>query len=99
MHSCPTGLVARFYEEPAAPLAERLFRHGAIWNTCVMVGSARRLWGLAHEHLPDHTQLCEPARQRLAVTAHHVRAVSAPGRGRQVARDMAGGSICTLCIR
>ena len=62
----PSG-VARFCEKPPAALAERLWRHGALWNTFVMVGSARRFWALGWEHMPAQTALFDTYRQAMGV--------------------------------
>lgn len=51
-HEIDGASVARFEEKPPAHLAAELFERGALWNTFVMVGSARHLWQLAVEHLP-----------------------------------------------
>jgi mannose-1-phosphate guanylyltransferase len=51
------GLVARFCEKPGAALAEQLLAEGALWNTFIMAGSARRFASLASEHLPEQWAL------------------------------------------
>ena len=40
------SVVVRFCEKPPQAMAERLWRNGALWNTFVMVGTARRFWQL-----------------------------------------------------
>jgi mannose-1-phosphate guanylyltransferase len=49
MHS-----VQHFVEKPPAPIAERLYRMGALWNTFIMVATVDRLWARAAARLPDH---------------------------------------------
>lgn len=51
--------VNRFEEKPAAALAMQLLEAGALWNTFVMVGSAKRIWQLARQHLPGQCALFE----------------------------------------
>jgi mannose-1-phosphate guanylyltransferase len=41
-----------FEEKPNAAAAQRLLEKGALWNTFVLVSSARRLWDLGAAHLP-----------------------------------------------
>ena len=50
-------IVSRFHEKPSAPIAERLMKSGALWNTFIMTGSARMFWDLASKHLPDQSAL------------------------------------------
>ena len=51
------SVVNHFCEKPPAALAERLLRQGALWNTFIMAGAARRFWALASEHLPAAASL------------------------------------------
>ncbi|MEO8185348.1 MAG: sugar phosphate nucleotidyltransferase, partial [Deltaproteobacteria bacterium] len=44
--------VLAFSEKPSLRRAAELFETGALWNTFVMVGEARRFWDLGVEHLP-----------------------------------------------
>src|SRR5260221_2835726 len=52
-------VVSAFREKPNASVAEELRRAGALWSTFVMVGGARRLWGLAERRLPAQSALFE----------------------------------------
>jgi mannose-1-phosphate guanylyltransferase len=52
-------LIDGFVEKPDPVTARRLFHRGALWNTFVMVGSARRLWSLAARRLPGLVRLFE----------------------------------------
>lgn len=66
--------VAGFREKPSLPVAERLLADGALWNTFIMVGPARKLWDLAREHLPEQCAAFDS--YRAAVDTHeepHVR--------------------------
>jgi hypothetical protein len=38
-------------------------RSGALWNTFIMAGPARRFWDLARKHLPVHSSLLDSYRQ------------------------------------
>jgi mannose-1-phosphate guanylyltransferase len=58
-----------FVEKPDLASARRLFERGALWNTFVMVGRARRLWALAARHMPAQVRLF----------GHYVRAVGTDG--------------------
>lgn len=51
--------VDRFAEKPTAPLAEELWRSGALWNTFITTGSVRTYWDLARRHLPAHVEALE----------------------------------------
>jgi mannose-1-phosphate guanylyltransferase len=44
--------IERFVEKPPAPLADELFRRGALWNTMLSVSRADALWALSERHLP-----------------------------------------------
>jgi mannose-1-phosphate guanylyltransferase len=50
-------IVTRFVEKPDAAAADALYRGGALWNTFIMVGPARRFWELGEEFLPRQTSL------------------------------------------
>jgi mannose-1-phosphate guanylyltransferase len=52
-------VVTRFCEKPPAALAERLLGQGALWNTFIMAGAARRFWALADAHIPSASSLFE----------------------------------------
>ena len=57
--------VQRFIEKPALPLAEQLFRQGALWNTFVMVAAVEALWRLSSSHLPGHAARMEACRRAI----------------------------------
>lgn len=44
--------ILRFVEKPKQPLANRLYRQGALWNTMLAVTRGEALWNLAGSHLP-----------------------------------------------
>jgi mannose-1-phosphate guanylyltransferase len=44
--------ILRFVEKPKQPLANRLYRQGALWNTMLAVVRGEALWNLACNHLP-----------------------------------------------
>jgi mannose-1-phosphate guanylyltransferase len=67
--------VSRFCEKPPLPLAERLFREGALWNTFIMVGAARQFWALGCRHLPAPIALFEAYRQVVG-TSEEARVIS-----------------------
>lgn len=48
-----------FEEKPDPAAAQRLLAKGALWNTFVLVSSARRLWDLGAEHLPVQARALE----------------------------------------
>jgi mannose-1-phosphate guanylyltransferase len=50
------AVVSRFVEKPPAEEAAELHRAGGLWNTFVMVGTARAFWQLCARHLPVHAQ-------------------------------------------
>jgi mannose-1-phosphate guanylyltransferase len=52
-------LVASFAEKPSPPVADHLYRSGALWNTFISTGPAQRYWELAREHLPHHAVALE----------------------------------------
>lgn len=49
--------VVRFAEKPDPSVAGELFQAGALWNTFIMVGAAKRYWELAEQHLSSQTAL------------------------------------------
>lgn len=49
--------IERFVEKPPEPLAEELFRAGALWNTMLSVAPAVALLQLARRHTPDQAAL------------------------------------------
>lgn len=57
------SVVRRFCEKPPAELAERLLQGGALWNTFIMAGSARRFWALGVEQLPLQMALFDAYRR------------------------------------
>lgn len=54
--------VQRFVEKPAAPVADRLLREGALWNTFIMVGTVETLWAQSAGELPEHAARLETCR-------------------------------------
>jgi mannose-1-phosphate guanylyltransferase len=52
-----------FEEKPNAAAAQRLLAKGALWNTFVLVSSARRLWELGAAHLPVQARALEAVGQ------------------------------------
>jgi mannose-1-phosphate guanylyltransferase len=48
--------ILRFVEKPKQPLANRLFRQGALWNTMLAVVRGEALWNLACAHLPRQVE-------------------------------------------
>jgi mannose-1-phosphate guanylyltransferase len=48
--------ILRFVEKPKQPLANRLFRQGALWNTMLAVVRGEALWNLASAHLPQQVE-------------------------------------------
>jgi mannose-1-phosphate guanylyltransferase len=48
-----------FEEKPDPAAAQRLLAKGSLWNTFVIVSSARRLWDLGAAHLPVQAQALE----------------------------------------
>ncbi|MET0412040.1 MAG: sugar phosphate nucleotidyltransferase [Polyangiaceae bacterium] len=56
-----------FEEKPSESAAQRLLDKGALWNTFVLVASARHLWSLGSTHLPEQSQALE-----ICVREHNV---------------------------
>jgi mannose-1-phosphate guanylyltransferase len=54
--STGVGLVGRFVEKPPERAARALMAAGGLWNTMLMVGSARAFWRLCEVHMPVQTQ-------------------------------------------
>ena len=52
-----------FEEKPHETVAQRLLNKGALWNTFVLIGPAKRLWALGAAHLPEQTRALEVFRQ------------------------------------
>jgi mannose-1-phosphate guanylyltransferase len=52
-----------------ARAARALFDRGALWNTHVLVGEARRLWALVAAQLPEQARLFERYREALGTPA------------------------------
>jgi len=50
-------IVHRFVEKPERPLAERLLRQGALWNTFICVGRLQEFWEEARLHMPRTARL------------------------------------------
>jgi mannose-1-phosphate guanylyltransferase len=48
-----------FEEKPSQSAAQRLLDKGALWNTFVLVASARHLWSLGSTHLHEQSQALE----------------------------------------
>jgi mannose-1-phosphate guanylyltransferase len=44
--------VAYFIEKPTKATAESAFRRGALWNTSIIIGRVKTLWGLGWRYLP-----------------------------------------------
>jgi mannose-1-phosphate guanylyltransferase len=44
--------VLRFVEKPSRPMAEQLFRQGALWNTFLLVGKLQAMWSMAVRSRP-----------------------------------------------
>ncbi|HVU00293.1 MAG TPA: sugar phosphate nucleotidyltransferase [Polyangiaceae bacterium] len=61
--------VASFHEKPESAVAERLFASGGLWNTFMMVGSARAFWRIASAHLPVQAMLFGPYRAAIGSVA------------------------------
>jgi mannose-1-phosphate guanylyltransferase len=61
----PSMIVHHFCEKPPEPLAERLLRSGALWNTFMMAGSVQEFWALATEHVPAAVSLFEGYRRAI----------------------------------
>jgi mannose-1-phosphate guanylyltransferase len=57
--------VASFIEKPTQHGAESAFRRGALWNTSIVIGRAKTLWGLASRYLPEMMALFVELRERL----------------------------------
>lgn len=49
--------VTSFVEKPVSMVAKRLFAAGALWNTFIMAGAARRFQALAEQHITQHAAL------------------------------------------
>lgn len=50
-------IIQRFVEKPPQPLADALYRKGALWNTMLSVSRAAELWQLARLLLPQQAAL------------------------------------------
>ena len=59
----PAFPIQRFWEKPSAPLAERLFESGALWNSFVMVGWVDAFLALTARTAPEMSALVEPLRR------------------------------------
>jgi mannose-1-phosphate guanylyltransferase len=57
--------VGRFWEKPAAPLAEALYRQGCLWNILVLVARAEALVALFEAFTPMLMRAFDPIRQAL----------------------------------
>lgn len=58
----PAFPIRRFWEKPAARLAERLFERGALWNSFVMVGWVDAFLALTARAAPELVAAFEPLR-------------------------------------
>jgi mannose-1-phosphate guanylyltransferase len=76
--------VAAFVEKPPAQLAARLLAEGALWNTFVMAGEARSIWGLAAERLPAQAAAIAPLGRRGADAAAAYAGMAAANFSREV---------------
>ncbi|MEY2929664.1 MAG: hypothetical protein RL033_413 [Pseudomonadota bacterium] len=56
-----------FEEKPEPATARRLFERGALWNTFVLVASARHLWHLAEQHMPEQSRVLGEALREQAL--------------------------------
>jgi mannose-1-phosphate guanylyltransferase len=45
--------IASFVEKPPRPVAEAAVRHGALWNTMIMVGTVSAFWDAGSECVPE----------------------------------------------
>jgi mannose-1-phosphate guanylyltransferase len=81
----PAATVTRFCEKPSAVIAESLLREGALWNTFIMAGEARRFWRLYERFLPNTLSLFE--RYRRAVGSAQETRVLRDVYGRLAAAD------------
>lgn len=45
--------VAYFIEKPTKNTAEYVFKRGALWNTSIVIGRVKTLWGLGWRYLPQ----------------------------------------------
>jgi mannose-1-phosphate guanylyltransferase len=59
-----------FEEKPSEGAAQRLLDKGALWNTFVLVASARHLWRLGNKHLPEQSQALEICVREHSVQEH-----------------------------
>ena len=50
---CRAHDVAYFVEKPTKNTAESAFRRGALWNTFIIIGKVKTLWGLGWRYLPE----------------------------------------------
>jgi mannose-1-phosphate guanylyltransferase len=56
----PAFPIRRFHEKPSARLAQRLFQHGALWNSFVMVGWVEAFLALTKRSAPELSSAFEP---------------------------------------
>jgi len=61
----PAFPIRRFWEKPSARLAERLFQHGALWNSFVMVGWVDAFLRLAERAARGLLEALGPLRQAI----------------------------------
>jgi mannose-1-phosphate guanylyltransferase len=61
----PAFPIRRFWEKPAARLAERLFERGALWNSFVMVGWVDTFVALTARFAPELVAIFEPLRKAI----------------------------------
>jgi len=72
----PAFPIRRFCEKPSARLAQRLFQHGALWNSFVMVGWVDAFLQLAARSAPDLVAALEPLKSAIG-TPHEERVAAA----------------------
>jgi mannose-1-phosphate guanylyltransferase len=70
----PVFPIRRFWEKPSAPVAERLFRAGCLWNSFVMIGWTRAFVDLVAANNPALMTAFAPARLVIG-TPHESRVV------------------------
>lgn len=63
--------VRRFWEKPAAPQAEALYRQGCLWNILVLVARAEALVALFEAFAPALMHAFDPIRQALGSAREH----------------------------
>jgi mannose-1-phosphate guanylyltransferase len=69
LHGEPVFPIRRFWEKPSPPAAESLLGRGCLWNSFVMVGSARGLLNLMSTYAPELTVAFDGVRRVLGTPA------------------------------